>query len=478
MVRFGLIAFAAVVLLAGITAPLYRNEGLRARLAAESLEAGDWLTPRLYGEPHLTKPPGMGVMISICSLPFGTVTPISARLPSVVAGAALMAMVGVVFAQRFDREAGLAAAALVPCSVFWLDRVPSAEIDLVQTAWVTGSLLCLLHAVESNKPYIYWLAALACVGGGLFTKWTGPAFFYLTAVVWLRYRHRLHLLASLPHLLAATLLGLVFGLWLWNAHQLAGGELFATLEREAMMRLSPTRHPRPYPWSELLTFPLSFFLGCAPAALLLILAFWYGKRGVSTPRFGEQIFPSHQTTHLDERQAALVSLAWAWLLTSLVFWTVVPGHRPRHILPAQPAVAILCAAAWVAWRDGYWNTNRNTEREVSPCNQHRSTARCGLIVVLFGWLAIKLAFVSVMSNRPDITATAQRLRNLVPTDEVLGLVELKDEGLLFAYGRAAQRGERVYSLMPEATPTRGEVIARLSDSQGDGLKLVRTGGAR
>jgi hypothetical protein len=46
-----------------------------------------------------------------------------------------------------------------------------------------------------------------------------------------------------------------------------------------------------------------------------------------------------------------------------------------------------------------------------------------LIVVLFGWLAIKLAFVSVMSNRPDITATAQRLRNLVPTDEVLGLVE-------------------------------------------------------
>jgi 4-amino-4-deoxy-L-arabinose transferase-like glycosyltransferase len=167
--------------------------------------------------------------------------------------------------------------------VFWLDRVPSAEIDLVQTAWVTGSLLCLLHAVESNKPYIYWLAALACVGGGLFTKWTGPAFFYLTAVVWLRYRHRLHLLASLPHLLAVTLLGLVFGLWLWNAHRLAGGELFATLEREAMMRLSPTRHPRPYPWSELLTFPLSFFLGCAPAALLLILAFWYGKRGVRRP---------------------------------------------------------------------------------------------------------------------------------------------------------------------------------------------------
>jgi 4-amino-4-deoxy-L-arabinose transferase-like glycosyltransferase len=106
MVHFGLIAFAAVVLLAGITAPLYRNEGLRADLPPSHWKQADWLTPRLYGEPHLTKPPGMGVMISICSLPFGTVTPILAQLPSVVAGAALMAMVGVVFAQRFDREAG------------------------------------------------------------------------------------------------------------------------------------------------------------------------------------------------------------------------------------------------------------------------------------------------------------------------------------------------------------------------------------
>ncbi|MGL4552574.1 MAG: ArnT family glycosyltransferase, partial [Gemmataceae bacterium] len=86
-----LAAFAAAVLLAGLAAPLYRNEGLRARLAAEALDAGDWLTPRLYGEPHLTKPPGMGVLIALCSLPFGAVTPVSARLPSVFAGAALMA---------------------------------------------------------------------------------------------------------------------------------------------------------------------------------------------------------------------------------------------------------------------------------------------------------------------------------------------------------------------------------------------------
>ena len=72
----------------------------------------------------------------------------------------------------------------------------------------------------------------------------------------------------------------------------------------------------------------------------------------------------------------------------------------------------------------------------------------------------------------------QGLTFQVAPGEVLGLVGLKDEGLLFAYGRPAARGERRFSLMPETMPARGEVIAALSDSQGERLKLVRRDGAR
>ena len=433
--RWYLVLYVAVLLLGGLTAPLYRNEGLRAQLAAEAIACGDWLTPRLFGEPHLTKPPGMGVLIGVCGL--GQVTPLTARLPSVLAGLALVCLAAWVMRSRFGPEAGWAAALLMPCSVLWLDRVPSAEIDLVQTAWVAGSLLALLYAIDGQRyRTLAWWVAMACVAGGLFTKWTGPAFFYLTALVWLACRRQLVRLLDFGHLLGLAALGLLFALWLWRVYATAGADLLATLEREALMRLSPTRHPRPYPWDELLSFPLSFVLGCVPAVL-----------------FVPGLYGSAAWT---DRQRAVVSLAWVWLLVNLVFWTVVPGHRPRHILPAQPAVALLAAAGWWAW---------SQRSEQGP--------RRALLGMTLLWLVVKLGFVATMHQRRDLRESAAVLRQAVPPEEILGFVHLKDESLLFLYGRPACRGESIYSLMPETHPAAGDVVLRLHDSQGEPLKLVR-----
>jgi len=435
LARWYLVSFVAVLLLGGLSAPLYRNEGLRAQLAAEAIACGDWLTPRLFGEPHLTKPPGMGVLIGVCGL--GQVTPLRARLPSVLAGFALVCLAAWVMGSRFGPEAGWAAALLMPCSVLWLDRVPSAEIDLVQTAWVAGSLLAMLHALDAQRyRTLAWWVAMACVAGGLFTKWTGPAFFYLTALVWLAWRRQLVRLLDFGHLLGLAAVGLLFAVWLWRVYAAAGADLLATLEREALMRLLPTRHPRPYPWGELLSFPLSFVLGCMPAL------FWIA--GLRCRRVWT------------DRQRAVLSLAWVWLLVNLVFWTVVPGHRPRHILPAQPAVALLAAAGWWAWYQ---------QREVS--------ARRALWTLAALWFVVKLGFVAVMHQRRDLTECAAALRQAVPPEEILGFVHLKDESLLFLYGRPACRGESDYSLMPEAHPAAGDVVLRLHDSQGAPLKLVR-----
>ena len=393
-----LLAFCAVLLLGGIGVPLYRNEGLRALLAAEALADGAWIVPRLYGEPHLAKPPGMGVAIALCSWPAGGVTPLTARLPSVLAGLALVGMAWAVFEQRFG--AGLAAAALMPCSLLWLDRVPSAEIDLVQAAWVAGSLLCLLHAAEQPARWGWWLGAMACMAGGLLTKWTAPAFFYLAALAWLGPRRRLGVLLSRGHLAALGLFVLVATGWVAAVAGSVGWRPLAdALGREALLRLSPAHHPRPYPWGELATFPAGFLLGCLPAALLLPLAL---KR------------PD------DERQRGLVGLCWAWLGANLLFWAVVPGHRPRHLLPAQPAVALLAAWGWLAWRSP-WRT-------------------WALALLLACWLGVKLAHVGLaMPRRPHASESARRLRLLVPAGRTLWLAGIKDEGLLFAYGRPARR---------------------------------------
>ena len=190
---------------------LYRTESLRAIVAVEFLRSGDWLVPRLYGEPLLTKPPGAYAAIAAASAPFGGVTEWTARLPSAVAATLVVFLVYGCFRRHFGRTGGLTAAALLPCSLMWLDRAPSAEIDMLEVAWVAGAVLCFLRAVEcretAERPdgrseWLWQQAALLCVAGGAMTKWTAPAFFYLTAIPFLLWRRRTSLLWSWPHLAA------------------------------------------------------------------------------------------------------------------------------------------------------------------------------------------------------------------------------------------------------------------------------------
>src|SRR5260370_42214598 len=82
-----LVVFAGLLCFLGLTGgELIRNEGLRARLAAEAWTTGNWLVPTLYGEPHLTKPPGMTAAIGLCSLLAGKGAPLTGRVAPAPAG--------------------------------------------------------------------------------------------------------------------------------------------------------------------------------------------------------------------------------------------------------------------------------------------------------------------------------------------------------------------------------------------------------
>ena len=186
LASLGVAAWCVFLFLYGLNAgPLYRTESLRAIIGRECLH-GQWLYPVLYGEPFLTKPPGHYAAIGLCSLPFGEVSAASARLPSVFAATLAVVLMHGMFRRVLGEQAALLVAFLLPCSVLWLDKVPSAEIDMTLVGWVTASLVLFHRAIEvesqqgahaPRSPLPFWIGALLCVAPGTQTKWTAPALF-------------------------------------------------------------------------------------------------------------------------------------------------------------------------------------------------------------------------------------------------------------------------------------------------------------
>jgi 4-amino-4-deoxy-L-arabinose transferase-like glycosyltransferase len=469
-----LLAWCGVLFFYGLNGgDLHRTEGLRAILGAEMLRDGNWVVPTLYGEPLLTKPPGMYAAIALSSWPWGQVTPWSARLPSALAATLTVLFFYFTFARCLGRLAGIVAAAVLPASLMWLERVPSAEIDLLQLAWVTAAVLCFLRALESAeserrcawREWGWWQAALLCVAGGVLTKWTSPAFFYLTVVPLLAWRRRLQLLLSLPHLLSALAAMLLCAAWAVAAVSAVGWDLFYnTISREMLLRLSPMHHPRPYPWGELLEFPLLLLGGNLPWSLFALLTL--------APGFGRL---------WDARGRRLLQLLHCWTWANLLFWTIVPGHRPRHALPLQPGLTGLAAFVWTAWLTGRWRW---------PVPRLRPLPTLGALLAV--WLSIKVAYAQViLPNRAGDNSArgfGETLAAKIPPDEMLYLCRMKDEGGMFYYGRPVKRLldwrgltgpaycvliEDEWRCWPSDRPAR--LLERLHDEQGKPIVLIHVG---
>lgn len=465
---------------------LYRTESLRAIIAAEFLRSGNWVVPTLYGEPLFTKPPGMYVAIALASWPTGRVSEWTARLPSAVAATLTVFLFYGFFRRRLGHPAGLAAAVLLPLSFMWLDKATAAEIDMLQVAWVTAALLCFYRALEISedlKPssldppssilnpqssvWFWWLAALLAVTGGVLTKWTAPVFFYGTLVPLLWWRGRLRLLFGRPHLVCAALGAGICLAWAGLAAALGGWETFhVTLTREVLMHLSPGHHHQSYPWVESLTHPFRVLGASLPISAFALVSLWPGFNCC-----------------WDVRGQRLLQLLHCWTWPNLLFWSAVPGHGPRQSFPLFPGLAGLAALVWVAWLTGRW-----------PWRLPKWPPRRVLTALVCFWLAAKLIFVHGIVPARDWKREprqkAAQIAALVPPGEILYLFRLKDEGIMFYYGRTVQRlpapeqlpssAKPAYCILDESEWTRYgqamEVLLHSRDEQGAPIVLVRVPG--
>ena len=456
-----LAAWCGLLFVYGIAAgPLYRTESLRAIIGRECLQ-GEWLFPVLYGEPFLTKPPGHYAAIGVCSLPFGHVTVATARIPSVLAATCAVFLVYGLFRRAIDERAALLAALLLPASVLWLDKVPSAEIDMTLVGWVTAALVLVHRAIERQSASC-WILALLCVAAGTLTKWTAPAFFYLTVVPLCLWRGELRVLFGWRHLLACGIAAFVCAGWVFAVSQQIGWESLAdTVRKEALYRFSAKPSAKGvYPWAGVATYPLLVFVAHLPLSLFALVTF--------RPSFWAQ---------WDDRGKRLLQLLHCWAWPNLLFWTLVPNHNVRYALPMSPALMGLGVMGLLGTRRG---------GSINP-----RWIKIGVLAFLTTWLAVKVAFVEyVVQNRAakyDPIPAATTLRAHVPENEPLYLFRLKDEGVMFSFGRRAIRLHHPQNLPAgafavllrqewEDRPSFGhlDVVTWMHDQQGDAIVLVRS----
>jgi 4-amino-4-deoxy-L-arabinose transferase-like glycosyltransferase len=438
---------------------LFRTENLRALIAQEMLTGGDWVVPRLGGEPMFSKPPGMYAAIALCSMPMGRVTEWSARLPSALAASASVFLFAWYFRRQLGRFAGLAAGILLPMTLLWLDKATSAEIDMLHMFCIIASILLFLRAIENHERLRFelCLAALLCVAGGFLTKWSAPEFFYGTIIPYLWQQRRLRVLLSWQHLLSAALAGAIALTWIALAvHRTDWATFSYTVGNESLRRFSPAHFVFPYPWHESLYHPFKILAAFLPMSLAVV---WTLR-----PRFV-------RTCDARERRLLLAMHCWIW--PQLLFWSLPSEHATRHSFPLYPgmvglAVLALCKAP----------NPRAAQRFV-----------VGLLIV---WLGLKVLFVEVIMPRRiaqrDVRGKAAQIAAVVPAHAVLHYFHInKDEGILYYYGNAAQR-HREDEIPPPANTPRyywlakdkwlswnrdGEVLWEMLDELGKPAVLVR-----
>jgi 4-amino-4-deoxy-L-arabinose transferase-like glycosyltransferase len=448
-------AWCGVLFFYGLAAgPLYRTESLRAIIGAESLR-GRWLYPVLYGEPFLTKPPGHYAAIAVCSLPFGAVTDWSARLPSAFAATAVVFLMWGLLRSVLDERRAFLAAMLIPTSMLWLDKAPSAEIDMTLTAWVVAALVLFHKAMESPRASL-WVASLLCVAAGTLTKWTAPAFFYLTVIPFLAWRRQLHLLFGWRHLLAAGVAACAIMGWAAAvASDVGWNKLIDTVAGEASYRFHAPAKAKANAWLGMATFPLLVLAAHLPLALFAL--------GTLRPSFLRQ---------LNDRERSLAQLLHCWMWPNLLFWALVPNHNVRYVLPLSPALTALGAIGLF-----------------SGALPFGSRLIRWVVALLLIWLISKIVFVEVVMPRRtehhDARQTASQLRELVPVGVPLYIDKLKDEGVMFYFGREVRKLHAPHELphgayavfIRQEWDDRGrygdvQLVRWMYDQQGDPLILV------
>jgi 4-amino-4-deoxy-L-arabinose transferase-like glycosyltransferase len=356
---------AALLLLPGLSRlDLWAPDEPRYAEVAEEMRAGEeglqsLVLLRLNGEPYTQKPPLYFWLASTFGALPGRVTEGAARLPSALAGIGLVWLTLRMGHFLFGGLAGAVGAGLLLTTFRFARTARRAQLDVLLALLETAALLFFWRfdrGLGSRR------LNLACLHGamGLAVLTKGPVGFLVPLLVIVAYLAWERRLGHLRRVLSpwALLLSLGPGVaWLAAAAGLApAGYLQEAVGENVLGRFfQGTSHARPF-YYYLYQFPVEGL----PWLVLWPVVLWAARRRVFTP--AETSHGAAPASHAAPPPNAVAGDAgppragiselrrsWrfllAWVGATLLFFSLSGGKRGLYMVPAFPAVALLCADA-------------------------------------------------------------------------------------------------------------------------------------
>jgi 4-amino-4-deoxy-L-arabinose transferase-like glycosyltransferase len=322
--RWLLSAFAVLALFfslggRGLNEP---DEGRYAEIGREMAATGDWLTPRLNGVPHLSKPPLTYWLIGLSIKGLGA-TEFAARLPAALA--ALGTLLGLYLLTRSalgEATALLAVLVLLSSPLFFV-IARLITTDMLLTCFVTWSVWTLWRWYDSpDRAWrkLRWFYIF--LGLGVMTKGPVAVVLPLMALSGLRWKNPDLHLRKMQWARGALMVLVITVPW-FIAVAGTNVEVWKYfLGREMVGRVISSVHHREEAWWYFIPVLAGGMLFWLPWLLMSPV----GLRGAAT------------------RQQSIIRLCLAWAGLGLMLFTMSRSKLATYALPLLPPLAVLATA--------------------------------------------------------------------------------------------------------------------------------------
>lgn len=328
--------FVAALALAAIIFSIYisgydlwpPDEPRYALIAREMMDSGDYLLPHVNNQPYKEKPPLLFWLIAAASSVTGEVTPLSARIPSVISGLVVLFFTGLLARELFNARVALwAVLILMTMQRFWWNA-RFGQIDMLLTACLSAGLYSFWRW-ESSRRFGWLVLFFGAALAGLYAKGPGVMVFPVLFVLVWTWKSEQRRVAWFYLGIGCICCIAAYAAWVIPAHiafanearETAGNALASNLFRQTIGRFFLGVSHANWPWYYLTTLPVDWL----PWTLFLPwVLVWVWKQ---------------------RKESVSVRFLLCWSMPAFLFFSIAIGKRAVYLLPLFPAFAILFAAA-------------------------------------------------------------------------------------------------------------------------------------